>query len=72
MPPYLRGQMEAGVQLLKNLKASMSATGPATVISIEVICITLLGIFGEGPMTGRAMACLALAMTATFLALVTN
>ena len=72
MPPYLRGHMEAGVQLLKNLKASMSATGPAMVISIEVICITLLGIFGEGPMTGRAMACLALAMAATFLALVTN
>jgi hypothetical protein len=63
---------ETGLRFLKNLKVSLAAAGPATVISVEVICITLLGLFGDGPMTGRAMACLAVATAATFLALVTN
>lgn len=57
------------MDFLRNIKLSLQATGPAAVLCVEVICITLLGILGNGPIASGSMACLSVALGATFFAL---
>ena len=42
----------------KNLQVNLLANGGWAIVGLLVICITVLGIFGEGPMAERAMAAL--------------
>ncbi len=42
------------MEFLKNIAVNLKATGPAAVLTIWVICVTLLGIFGAGEMASRA------------------
>ena len=39
----------------KNLIVTLSATGIAATISIALICITILGVFGSGELAKSAM-----------------
>jgi hypothetical protein len=36
------------MDILKNLAVNLRATGPAAVIAVWCICVTILGIFGAG------------------------
>jgi hypothetical protein len=47
------------MQFLKNIAVNLKATGPAAVMAIWVICVTLLGIFGTGEMAKSAFGLLA-------------
>ena len=47
------------MEFLKNLAINLQASGPAAVLSIWVICVTLLGLFGSGDMASRAFMLLA-------------
>jgi hypothetical protein len=40
---------------LKNFFVSLTATGPAAVISILILCISALGLWGEGPIADGAL-----------------
>ena len=45
----------------KNIALNLRATGPAAVIAIWIISVTLLGLFGNGELAGRALTILAVA-----------
>jgi len=45
----------------KNFAINLKATGPAAVIAVWIICVTLLGVFGQGTIADRAMTVLAVA-----------
>ena len=45
---------------LKNIALSIRATGPAAVLVSWVLCITILGIFGQGEIASTAMSTLSL------------
>lgn len=47
------------MQFLKNIIVNLRATGPAAVMAVLVICVTLLGIIGPGEMASRAFTLLA-------------
>jgi len=47
------------MDFLKNLSVNLRATGPAAVMCVWVICVTVLGTLGSGPMAERAMSLLA-------------
>ncbi|OAI44017.1 hypothetical protein AYO43_09615 [Nitrospira sp. SCGC AG-212-E16] len=46
------------MEFLKNIVVNLQATGPAAVLAIWVICVTVLGIFGSGPMASLAFGIL--------------
>jgi hypothetical protein len=46
------------MDFLKNIGVNLRATGPAAVIIVYFICITVLGIFGQGILAGAAMVLL--------------
>jgi hypothetical protein len=37
------------MRILGNVVVNLRATGPATVLVTWIVCITLLGLFGDGP-----------------------
>jgi hypothetical protein len=41
---------------LRNIKISLTATGPAAVLIVLILSVTALGIFGLGPLADRAMS----------------
>jgi len=47
------------MEFFKNIAVNLKATGPAAVMCVWVICVTLLGIFGSGPMASSAFGLLA-------------
>lgn len=56
---------------LKNWLLKLTATGPAAVVVILLVCITALGIWGNGPLADRAMTVLSfLGSTITALLLI--
>lgn len=54
------------VNLLANVIVNLRAAGPAAVLAVWIICITLLGLFGEGPIAGRVIT--VLSVVGSFLA----
>lgn len=48
--------MEALLAILRNIKISLTAVGPAAVLVVLILCVTALGIFGSGPLADRAMS----------------
>jgi len=60
------------MQFLKNIAVNLNATGPATVMSVWVICVTLLGIFGTGTMASTAFGLLGFFGGAVLVALATK
>ena len=47
------------MQFFRNIAVNLKATGPAAVMAIWVVCVTLLGIFGSGEMARSAFGLLA-------------
>lgn len=47
------------MEFLKNIALNLKATGPAAVMIVWVICVTLLGLFGSGEMAGKSFGLLA-------------
>lgn len=46
------------MEFLRNIAVNLKATGPAAVMSVWIICVTLLGIFGSGPFAATAFGLL--------------
>lgn len=46
------------MDLLKNLIVNLSADGPVAALCIVALCITAVGIWGEGPLANTALAIL--------------
>lgn len=46
------------VKILANIVMNLRATGPAATLIVLVICVTLLGLYGHGPLAERAMTVL--------------
>ena len=46
------------MDFLKNISVNLKATGPAAILVSLVICITLLGIFGESEQSKTALSTL--------------
>lgn len=40
------------MQFFKNISINLKATGPSAVLCTYIICITLIGMFGDGKFTG--------------------
>ncbi|MNV97468.1 hypothetical protein D3C71_1925930 [compost metagenome] len=57
------------MNFLNNVRLSMTAAGPAAVICVLAICVTLLGLFGAGPLASGALAILSIGFGATMVAL---
>jgi hypothetical protein len=57
------------MDFFKNLKVSLQATGTAAFLSVLVICITLIGLFGHGPLANTALGILSFALGLTGTAL---
>lgn len=57
------------VEFLKNIAVNLKTTGPAAVLAIWVICVTLLGLFGSGEIASRPFGLLAFFGGAVLLAL---
>ena len=51
-----RLEMEALLALLRNIRISLAAAGPAAVLIVLILSVTALGIFGTGPLADRAMS----------------
>ncbi|MGD0278080.1 MAG: hypothetical protein ABSC11_02110 [Smithella sp.] len=49
------------MDFLKNIAVNLTATGPASIIIVWVVCVTLLGIFGTGALAWFAMIVLNIA-----------
>ena len=47
------------MDFLKNIAINLQAKGPAAVIIVWIICITALGLLGDGPLAGSALGVLA-------------
>jgi hypothetical protein len=47
--------METLSAILRNIKISLTAVGPAAVLIVLILSVTALGIFGTGPLADRAM-----------------
>ena len=60
------------MEFLKNLAVNLKAAGPAAVLAIWVICVTLLGLFGSGEMASGAFGLLAFFGGAVLFALATK
>lgn len=45
----------------KNISVNLKATGPAAVIIVWLVCITLVGLFGEGSLAESALRYLGIA-----------
>ncbi len=45
---------------VKNLALNLKSNGPAAMVIVWLVCITLLGLYGEGQMASAAFALLAL------------
>ncbi|WP_333804392.1 hypothetical protein [Sulfurospirillum sp.] len=43
------------MDFLKNISVNLHATGPATVMTVWCICITLLGLYGDGELANSAI-----------------
>lgn len=54
----------------KNFQVNLLANGGWAIVGILAICITALGIFGEGEMAGRAMTGLSLLASMVVAALI--
>jgi hypothetical protein len=48
--------METLLAILRNIKISLTAVGPAAVLIVLILSVTALGIFGTGPLADRAMS----------------
>lgn len=46
---------------LKNISLNLKAAGVSAIVCVWVICVTTLGLLGEGEMSERAMSILAFA-----------
>lgn len=57
------------MEFLKNIAVNLKATGPAAVMCVWVIGVTLLGIFGSGPMASLALGILSFFGSAVLIAL---
>jgi hypothetical protein len=57
------------MEFFKNIALHLQATGPAAVIIVWILCITLVGIFGNGPIATMAMGLLAFAGGAVMIGL---
>lgn len=53
----------------KNISLNMRAKGPATVICVWILCVTVLGLFGKGEYADKAISLLAFAGGAVLTAL---
>jgi hypothetical protein len=54
----------------KNISLNLSAKGPATVLTVWIISILALGLFGKGELAGRALSILTIAGGLILIALV--
>ena len=54
----------------KNIAINLQATGPAAVIIVWIVCVTALGLFGDGSLAAKALTLLAFAGGATLIGLV--
>lgn len=57
------------MEFLKNIALNLKATGPAAVLIVWIICVTLLGLFGSGEMASKSFGLLAFFGGAVFFAL---
>ena len=48
--------MEIFLAILRNIKISLTAVGPAAVVIVLILSVTALGIFGTGELADRAMS----------------
>ncbi len=48
--------MELLLAILRNIRISLTAAGPAAVLIVLILCVTALGIFGTGPLAERAIS----------------
>ena len=46
------------MRLLSNIAVNLHATGPAAVLVAWIACVTLLGLFGTGPLAKAAIGIL--------------
>ncbi|MCR6480569.1 hypothetical protein NU688_30755 [Variovorax sp. ZS18.2.2] len=60
------------MDFFNNVRLSLTAAGPAAVICVLTICITLLGLFGSGPLANGAMSILAIGFGGTVFSLGTR
>lgn len=58
------------LDFLKNISVNLQAAGPAAVMAIWIVGITVLGLFGEGPVAERAMTILAVTGGLIFFSLI--
>ena len=49
-------KMEALLAILRNIRISLAAAGPAAVLIVLILSVTALGIFGTSPLADRAMS----------------
>ena len=49
-------EMETLLAILRNIKISLAAAGPAAVLIVLILSVTALGIFGTSPLADRAMS----------------
>jgi len=47
------------MDFLKNIAINLKATGPAAVIIVWLLCITILGLFGDSDTASRSLGLLA-------------
>jgi hypothetical protein len=48
--------MDTLLAILRNIKISLTAVGPAAVVIVLILSVTALGIFGTGELADRAMS----------------
>lgn len=46
------------MEFFKNISMNLKAKGPAAVVISWMLCMTILGLFGDGEFAGRAMIAL--------------
>lgn len=57
---------------IKSLSVNLHASGPALVVIVWMVCVTVLGIYGEGPIARSAMNLFAIGGGVILFSLVTR
>lgn len=57
------------MKFLENVKVALEATGTAAFLCVLVICITVIAIFGSGPLATTAMTSLTVVLAMSIWAL---
>jgi hypothetical protein len=57
-----KSELTVGWNPVKNLLVNLHAAGPAAVLCVMVICITLLGLYGQGILASTALGILGVSL----------